>query len=111
MPGILLLVSLLFSVCGARAAPGGEDLLAACDAALTNGFKGVAGMLCDWYVTPCDCAAGGQSMPKICLSEPVSTETLAKTVVAGLRENPELQGKDAASAAAAVLSRVYSCPE
>lgn len=111
MRKILFVTLLILSMDGAQAAPTGEDLLVACNAALTNGFSGVEGMMCDWYVTPCNCEAGGQTAPKICLSGPVSTKTLAKAVVTGLGKNPELRRKDAAPAAAAVLSRIYPCPE
>lgn len=93
------------------AVPSGGDLLKACNASLANGFEGVNGTMCKWYITPCDCETGGQTLPEICLPEPVSTEILAKAVITGLSEHPELQRQDAAFAAAAVLSEIYSCSD
>lgn len=107
----IVYILLLFSAFNVPAAPSGEQLLAACNDSLMHDFQGINGVMCAWYVTPCDCEKGKETLPKICLTEPVSTATLAKTVVAGLRKHPELQREDAEFAAASILSQVYSCPE
>ena len=94
------------------AAPGGADLLRACNQALAGGFNGMQGRMCTWYVTPCDCeAARKPGAPRVCLPEAVATESLARAVVAGLVAQPELQLKDADVAAAMILSRFYPCPD
>ena len=94
------------------AAPGADDLLKACEASLENGFQGIQGDLCIWYVTPCDCEYGKASeLPRVCLPESISTETLADKVVRGLIDQPELQAESADFAAAMILSRIYPCIE
>jgi hypothetical protein len=97
---------------GALAAPGGAELLQACRQALTNGFAGVEGQMCAWYVTPCACEAGRKpGVPRVCLPETVATESLAREVVTGLVAQPELQSLDADISAAMILSRIYPCTE
>ena len=106
-----LLASLFYSskVC---AAPSGADLESACQQSLEYGFHGNEGMLCTWYVTPCDCDYGmKQEFPRVCLPETVPVETLAGLVVNGLKKQPELKTEDAGFAAAEILSRTYPCSE
>ena len=92
------------------ASPAAADLLQACELSLNNGFEGIEGDMCTWYVTPCDCDYGKvNDMPKVCLPESVPVETLARAVVAGLRKRTELHAENADFAAAAILSRVYPC--
>jgi len=104
-----LLVPLFYSsrVC---AAPSGADLESACQQSLNNGFHGNEGMLCTWYVTPCDCDYGKkQEIPHVCLPATVTVETLAREVIAGLQQQPGLKTKDAGFAAALILSHIYPC--
>ena len=104
-----LLFSLFYSS-GVYAAPSGADLEAACQQSLDEGFHGHEGMLCTWYVTPCDCDYGKeQEAPRVCLPETVTVETLAGEVIAGLQEQPGLKTGDAGFAAALILSRIYPC--
>jgi hypothetical protein len=92
------------------AAPSGTDLLAACEHSLKNGYQGIKGQMCIWYVTPCDCSYGGQSkVPRVCLSPAVATETLVQEVIAGLQKQTELQAEEANVAAALILSQTYPC--
>ena len=96
----------------ANAAPAAADLLQACEQSLHDGFQGMEGDLCTWYVTPCDCNYGTASdLPRVCLPDSVPVETLARKVIAGLREDPELQYQPADYAAAIILSRDYPCIE
>lgn len=104
-----LLVPLFYSS-GVCAAPSAADLEAACQQSLNEGFHGNEGMLCTWYVTPCDCDYGKkQEIPRVCLPGTVSVETLANEVMAGLQQQPELKTEDAGFAAALILSRIYPC--
>jgi len=92
------------------AAPSGADLLAACERALSNGFAGVEGQMCSWYVRPCDCDLGSDpDAPRVCLAPDLETTALAREVTAGLRAEPGLQAQTAAVAAARVLSRKHPC--
>jgi hypothetical protein len=94
------------------AAPSAFDLLEACEISLKNGFQGIEGELCTWYITPCDCDYGKtKETPRVCLPEPVPVESLARIVVRGLKEQPELHMEDANYAAAIILSHVYPCSE
>lgn len=100
----------LFYSSGVYAAPSGADLESACQQSLNDGFHGNEGMLCTWYVTPCDCDYGKkQDLPRVCLPQTVSVETLASEVVAGLQAQPGLKTRDAGFAAARILSRIYPC--
>lgn len=104
---------LLFLLCipgVAAAAPNGEDLLRACRQSLESGFQGVAGRMCEYYVTPCDCEAGrAADILRVCLPAEVSTKALARKVIDGLEVEPALQRRPAADAAARILSRDYPC--
>ena len=94
----------------ALATPTGAELLQACRQAITSGFAGVAGQMCAWYVTPCDCGTGKKpEAPRVCLPETVATESLAREVTTGLMAQPELQSQDADVAAAMILFRIYPC--
>lgn len=93
------------------AAPDGADLLRACETALENDFEGINGGMCGYYVRPCDCDAGRPvDAPRVCLPESMSAQSLAKRIIQGLKEEPSLQQRDAAVAAAVILSREYPCP-
>lgn len=94
------------------AAPAAADLLQACEHSLNNGFAGIEGEMCTWYVTPCDCDFGKENkLPRVCLPEQIAVETLARVVVDALKEQPGLHTEDADFAAAMILSRVYPCLE
>jgi hypothetical protein len=109
----LLLIAapgLLVQAPGSGAAPGGADLAVACETALAEGFDGIHGRMCIWYVTACDCASGGAiELPRVCLPADAEIEALAAAVLQGLHEDPELLVADAALAAATVLSGIYPC--
>jgi hypothetical protein len=92
------------------AAPTGGDLLDACTKSVGTGFDSVAGQMCFWYVTPCDCTFDTDK-PRVCLPESLPTESLAREVIAGLTQEPELRQLDASLAAATVLARKYPCVE
>jgi len=89
----------------------GNELVAACEKAVASDFAGELGMICHWYVTPCDCIYGNEQLPRVCLPADVNEETLAQQVIAGLNSNPELLSKDAAFAANSVLTVLYSCSD
>ena len=97
--------------CGnSQAAPSGQDLLLACENSLLNGFQGTKGMMCIWYVTPCDCHYGEkESIPRVCLPVDISHEELAKEVVSGLKADPALQEFTAEMAVGTILSPHYPC--
>lgn len=100
----------LFFASSTFAAPSGADLLTACENSLVKGFSGEEGMMCTWYVTPCDCDYGqANEVPRVCLPQSPDVEALARTVIAGLAKQTELQAKDASFAAATILSSLYSC--
>lgn len=102
----------LFCISPLSAAPAAVDLLHACEHSLDNGFQGIEGDVCTWYVTPCDCDYGKtKEMPRVCLPESVPAESLARIVVSGLKEQPGLHKDYADYAAAIILSRVYPCSE
>ena len=102
----------MFYINPLSAAPTAVDLLYACEHSLENGFQGIEGEVCTWYVTPCDCDYGkANEIPRVCLPESVPVETLARIVVSGLKEQPELRMNDANYAAALILSRIYPCKE
>ena len=93
----------------ASAAPGADDLLRACEGSLAHGFQGIEGQMCTWYVRPCECDPERPAKPKVCLPEGLSTEELARKVVAGLKADPALLGLEADVAAARVLVKDYPC--
>ena len=105
------LIILLFILSSqVSAAPSGEDILIACEDALVNGFKSTNGMMCIWYVTPCDCHYGDkESVPHVCLPENASHEALAKEVISGLKNSPDLQKQTAEMAAGIILAPKYPC--
>lgn len=92
------------------ATPTGSELLSACEDSLEKGFQGTTGMMCVWYATPCDCHHGKDSdIPRVCLPDGKSTESLAQEVVDGLKSRPELQEKAAEVSAGLILVEKYPC--
>jgi hypothetical protein len=92
------------------AAPSGSDLLTACETALQQGFQDATGMMCTWYVTPCDCHYGqAPEVPRVCLPDGLETEYLAKEVITGLKSNPQLQKKTAEVSVGEILVKKYPC--
>lgn len=92
----------------AYAAPTGAELLAACESALNSNFRGLRGKMCTWYVTPCDCDTT-PGLPRVCLTEPIEPQKLARTVTEVLKAIPEFQTRGAEEAVALILSEVYPC--
>ena len=104
-----IVLLLMFST-DALTAPSGTDLLHACEDSLVNGFQSTKGMMCIWYVTPCDCNFGNKkTVPRVCLPDNISHELLAREVIDGLKENSELQPLTAEMAAGTILSPIYPC--
>lgn len=96
----------------AYASPDGSDLLRACRTSLNNGFNGIEGMMCEYYLTPCNCAVGVKaSVPKFCPPAGASTDDRAAAVIDGLNKSPVLQDQDAQTAAAVILAKMYPCTE
>jgi len=94
------------------AAPNGKDLLVACEHALDKGFTDAEGMMCTWYVTPCDCYYSVDSeIPRVCLPPAPDVAALAREVADGLAATPELLEKTADVAAGTILKRNYPCTE
>lgn len=92
------------------ATPTGAELLNACETSMEEGFQGITGMMCVWYVTPCDCHHGKSAdIPHVCLPDGLETEYLAQQVVSGLKSKPELQVKTAEVAVGEILVKMYSC--
>jgi hypothetical protein len=103
---------LLFTSTSLFATPNGNDLLAACEHALDKGFSGAEGMMCTWYVTPCDCFHSEDSeIPRVCLPVPPDVHALAREVTDGLATSPELLDKTADVAAGTILIKKYPCEE
>ena len=94
----------------AMAVPTGFELLNACEDALANGFQSSNGMMCVWYVTPCDCHHGKDStIPRVCLPDDETPELLAREVIEGLKSHPELQFEPAEKSAGVILAPKYPC--
>ena len=94
------------------ATPTGLQLLEACEIAVSNGFKGSEGLVCEWYVTPCDCDVGKpNAVPRVCLPEVFASKELAQKVIVDLKSEPELTARSADDAAAIILSRSYPCAD
>ncbi len=90
--------------------PTGADLLGACEDSLANGFQGATGMMCVWYVTPCDCHHGKDTViPRVCLPDGKAAEVLAREVIDGLKSQPELQSKSAEISVGLILTLKYPC--
>jgi hypothetical protein len=109
---ILLITPLL--CLAARDAPSGElngqDLKAACQRALKKDFSGLDGQFCAWYVRPCACDIPGPEDEKaICLPAAATDAQLARDVIQGLEESPELLPQSPALAAETILARKYPC--
>ena len=108
----ILTVFLLLMVIPAAATTSASELVRACEHALENGFYDIKGMLCTWYVTPCDCEqAVKPGVPRVCLPPDIAVESLAVEVIDGIKAQEALMIMDADIAAATVLSRHYPCPE
>ena len=94
----------------AQAVPNGSDLLQACEVSLENGFRDIEGQMCEYYVITCDCDLGsGNAGSGICIPDHVSTETLARDVVNGIKNSPGLLQEYAVTAVEKVLSEKYPC--
>jgi len=88
----------------------GHDLKAACQRALKNDFSGLEGQFCAWYVTPCACdIRESEDDNAICLPADATTEQLARVVIQGLEESPELLPRSPAVVAETILARKYPC--
>jgi len=102
----------LFTSTSAFAVPNGKDLLTACEHSLDKGFSGAEGMMCTWYVTPCDCFHGADSeIPRVCLPPSPDVTVLAREITEGLAATPELLNKTADVAAGTILKKNYPCME
>lgn len=105
-------LALLLTGTSVFAAPNGKDLLAACEHALDNGFTDTEGMMCTWYVTPCDCFHSVDSeIPRVCLPLAPDVAALAREVIGGLAATPELLDKTADVAVGTILKENYPCTE
>ena len=92
------------------ATPNGKELLAACEYSLDKGFSGTEGMMCTWYVTPCDCFHSEDSgIPRICLPQIPDVDALAREITEGLAMHPELLDKSADVAAGVILGKSFPC--
>ena len=92
------------------ASPTGADVVAACEESLEKGFEGIKGMMCVWYVTPCDCTYGKDpAIPRVCLPDDKETEELAMEVIEGLKLRTELQLQTAEFSVNTVLTAKYPC--
>jgi hypothetical protein len=108
----LICIILMSSSPPLAAAPTGLQLRNACEIAITNGFKSNAGMLCEWYVRPCNCRDEKSARaPRVCLPDDVDYADLARKVVAGLKFETRLLTAEADLAAAIILSRSYPCAD
>ena len=86
--------------------------MSACEHSLTKGFTGTEGMMCTWYVTPCDCFHSEDSeIPRVCLPPAPDVDALAREVIEGLASRPELLEKSADVAAGTILEKTYPCIE
>ena len=78
--GFFLILSVNIQVI---ASPTGADVVAACEESLVNGFQGTTGMMCVWYVTPCDCHIGKDPViPRVCLPDGMETKIGEKGLIA-----------------------------
>ena len=113
MMGRLFFSLLLFFVSTiVLATPSGKDLLAACENSLDKGFSGDEGMMCTWYVTPCDCSHGDNSeIPRVCLPPVPDINTMAREVMEGLAATPELLDMSADIAAGVILGESFPCAD
>jgi hypothetical protein len=108
--GCIIFIISVFVCIKVSAAPSAGDLLMACEHSLIHGFEGIEGEMCAWYITPCDCDYGEEyEIPRVCLTDSVTTEELARHVISGLKTHPELHSEDANYAAAVILSGIYPC--
>ena len=112
MSSLFFGLTLLLTSISVFATPNGKDLLTACEHALDKGFSDAEGMMCTWYVTPCDCFHGEDSeIPRVCLPASPDVAALAIEVTEGLAATPELLGKTADVAAGTILKKNYPCTE
>jgi len=94
------------------ATPNGKELLAACEHSLDKGFSGTEGMMCTWYVTPCDCFHSEDSgIPRVCLPQTHDVDALAREVMEGLAATPELLEENADVAAGLILEKSFPCAD
>ena len=112
-PGSLFYGLLLYFVSTiVFATPNGKDLLAACEHSLDKGFSGTEGMMCIWYVTPCDCCHGDDSeIPRVCLPPVPDVGALAREVTEELAATPELLDKSADVVAGVILGKSFPCAD
>ena len=104
---LFLLFSLNLQV---TASPTGKDVITACEESLASDFQGVMGMMCTWYVTPCDCTTGKDpEIQRVCLPSDKEVEDLAEEVIEGLKLKPKLQSRSAEVASSIILSEKYPC--
>ncbi len=110
MRKVICATLLLFFSAEVLAAPSGANLLEACEDSLEKGFQGATGMMCVWYVTPCDCYHGKDStIPRVCLPDGKTPESLAREVIDGLKSKPELLSESAEVSAGIILAPKYPC--
>jgi len=81
----------------------------ACEHALDKGFTDAEGMMCTWYVTPCDCFHS--EIPRVCLPPSPDVAALAREVIDGLAATPQLLDKTADVAVGTILKKNYPCTE
>lgn len=96
----------------AYASPNGTDLLRACRTSINNGFEDIEGMMCEYYLTPCECTAGEDNpAPRFCPPARASMGDLAVLVIDGFKKSPGLLNRDAQTAAAVILARRFPCSD
>ena len=108
--GIILIFLLLYRQVVAE--PGGQQLLEACENTANKRASDIETMMCDWYITPCNCdTSQSDSIPRVCLPDNVSSDELRLIVVKALKSEPEMTRLGASKAAATILSRNFPCKE
>lgn len=106
----ILLILNTHNYSNANEMPTGRILMQACEAMLNDQADQLNVMLCNWYVTPCDCHYGKpEALPKVCLPESVDSNLLAAIIVEQLEKEIDLQQLSAEEAAAKILAPIHPC--
>lgn len=104
-----LLLLLLGVSASAHAEATVAQVLATCNRALAQEFKGIEAAMCEWYVRPCGvCGLERPTTSPWCVPSEVTTAELAALVSTELRaeHTPQLPAKEAINA---LLTQRYPC--
>ena len=104
-------VLLAWASAAAAEGPSAREVLAVCERALQQDFRGMDAAMCAWYAAPCECKIESASRPeteKSCLPADTPEERVVREVLGRLRNEPSLDAP-VETLVPKILADLYPC--